>query len=242
MLDLIIIVPHPDDEAALCGGLIARAVAKKAKVKVVFVTSGVHGRTLGLVEQKALASERRKEAKGAAAALGLKDILFLGYDDYDPRGKKTFDWPKVGEKLASRLRGVSVRTVIVSFPPNGLNGHPDHMRASRLARELAAEHGAAMLYATSAAAGKSLGTTRYIGAQRRRKLHRDPTHILRLSEAEVQKKIWALSCYRTQALSMVDYMRHAEGNLFEEHFSLADGGQGAAKFLSGVMKLSAARK
>ncbi len=234
MLTLIAIVPHPDDETALFGGLIARALSKKMKVKVVFLTTGAHGRTLDLVEQKALAAERRKEVKGAAAALGLKDVVFLGYDDYDPRSETTFEWPKAREKVLSRLRGVSSPRMIAGFPPNGMNGHPDHVRASKLAREIAGETGASLLYATTSAAELSLGTTRYIAAQRRRKLHAPATHVLKLSEDEVKKKIHALSCYRTQALSMLDYMRHAEGNLFEEYFCLEGASPGVMKFLSAL--------
>jgi N-acetylglucosamine malate deacetylase 2 len=234
MLDLVIIVPHPDDETALFGGLVARALAKRKAVKVVFLTSGAHGRTLGLVEQKALAAERRKEVKLATAALGIQDVLFLNYDDYDPRGKKTYDWPKVREKLLSGLRGASEKTVFAGFPPNGMNGHPDHMRASKLAGEVAAEKGAALIYATTPAAELSLGTTRYIGAQRRRKLHMPATHVLKLSQAEVTKKIHALSCYRTQALSMLDYLRNAKGDLFEEYFSLGRNAKAASAFLKSL--------
>src|SRR5262245_33785801 len=99
MTDIAVIVPHPDDESALCAGFIQRALSKGVKVSVTFITSGTHGRTLGLVTRRKLAAERRKEAELACRALGVKDVHFLGFDDFNPRNGKFSTWPDAKKKL-----------------------------------------------------------------------------------------------------------------------------------------------
>jgi N-acetylglucosamine malate deacetylase 2 len=238
MSGLLVIVPHPDDESALCAGLIARAAKMSVPVRIVFLTSGRHGRTLDLVPQAALAAERRKEATLATGALGAKDVYFLGYPDFDPRRQKIFGWTGVKKKLLSSVGDVSAGTVIVSFPPNGLNGHPDHVRCSRFAAELAAERGAMLLCVTpKEAPAPGAEVNSYMKAQRRRKLHMAPTHRLRLTQAEMEKKLCALSHYRTQALSILDFTRNAKGRLFEEYFAVArNGGPQARRLLAGLLQ------
>lgn len=236
MSSIVVIVPHPDDESALCGGLITRALRKGAEVSIVFVTSGTHGRTLGLCEQSDLAPERKKEAKLAAGILGVTDIRFLNYPDYDPRGQKKFDWPDAKKKLRACVEDNSI---IVTFPPNGINGHPDHVRCSSLAREVAEEKDAALLYSTSAQAGTAymMDAASYMKPQDRQKLYLPPTHVMKLTAEEMAAKLWALSHYRTQALSVVDLIRKMEGNFAQEYYALAKSANRAGeKFISALLR------
>ena len=57
MIDLLLIVPHPDDEVFGSGGLFARMAAQGKKVATLTLTRGGAGRSLGLVEAAALADE-----------------------------------------------------------------------------------------------------------------------------------------------------------------------------------------
>jgi N-acetylglucosamine malate deacetylase 2 len=239
MSDIVVIVPHPDDESALCAGLIARAVRKSRRVKIVFVTSGAHGRTLGLVPQKKLPAERRREAENATRALGVTDVHFLGYNDFNPRTGKKFAWSQVKERLLAATGKLSSDTVIVTFPPNGINGHPDHVCCSALAQEVAEEHGAGLLFVTTVGAAEAYMTeaASYLKSQQRRKLHVAPTHVLRLTSEEKAGKLFALSHYRTQALSVLNFIRLSKGSLFEEYYTLApNAGAKARKLLSGLLQ------
>ncbi|TAL34597.1 MAG: hypothetical protein EPN97_08345 [Alphaproteobacteria bacterium] len=239
MSDIIVIVPHPDDESALCAGLILRAVKKSHRVRVAFLTSGTHGRTLGLVPQKALAAARRKEAENATRSLGVDDVHFLGYNDFDPRRGKKFAWPDARKKILSAAGKISADTVIVSFPPNGINGHPDHVLCSKLAQEIAEEQGASLLYVTTNGAEEAymMDAASYLKSQQRRKLHVAASHVLKLTPEEKSGKLFALSHYRTQAVSVVDFIRLSKGNLFEEYYTLAPGaGAKARKLLSGLLR------
>lgn len=222
--DLLVLVPHPDDESALCGGLIARAVGLGMKVTVAIITTGTNGRTLGLVTRPQLTATRKTEAENATTALGVKRLRFLGYKDYNPRRGKIHDWPGVKKKLFAAIGPVNEKTLIVSFPPNGLNGHPDHVRSATLAREIADEKNAGLVCFTPEKPAAVLADNpNYMKGAERKKLHLQPTHVLRLTDDEETRKLFALSHYRTQALSILDYIRLAGGKLSAEHYALVRG-------------------
>jgi LmbE family N-acetylglucosaminyl deacetylase len=90
---VLIVSPHPDDEAIACSGLIQHALAAGAQVRVLWMTAGDHN-LIGppLFWKKAavtaagfrdIGHRRMQEARAAAAVLGLKqqDLIFLGYPD-----------------------------------------------------------------------------------------------------------------------------------------------------------------
>ncbi len=93
--DLVVFAPHPDDEALNCGGIIARAVAQRKRVKVVMLTSGdgfpawaslVTRQSVGRLaaaDYLELARLRQSQVLVALSALGLgaRDLLLLGYPD-----------------------------------------------------------------------------------------------------------------------------------------------------------------
>lgn len=91
---LLILAPHPDDEAIGCGGIIQRAVAMKLPLKIVYLTYGENNQLAFLVYKKhpvlskaglvRMGEQRRKEATAAMAALGVpkENLIFLGYPDF----------------------------------------------------------------------------------------------------------------------------------------------------------------
>ncbi len=90
---ILVFSPHPDDETLGCGGMIARAKATGAEVRVVMMTNGdaytmsllrnekkVRPKPADYIEYGKL---RQKETIAATKKLGLSedDIVFLGYPD-----------------------------------------------------------------------------------------------------------------------------------------------------------------
>src|SRR5687768_13703045 len=74
MKKILVISPHPDDEAIGCGGVISKHVREGEIVEVIFLTSGEkggHGRTP--VETIV---QREKEARDAAKILGISAVHF----------------------------------------------------------------------------------------------------------------------------------------------------------------------
>lgn len=73
---VVIVAPHPDDEALCCSGVIYSAKAQGDVVKVVVITNGdYYGLNTGY--------QREAETVAGMQALGLseQDIIFLGYGD-----------------------------------------------------------------------------------------------------------------------------------------------------------------
>lgn len=74
-IDIMIIVPHEDDELIIAGEVIVASVLKRKRIKVVFVTNGDYYRHQGEL--------RLQEAIDSLKVLGIesRDIVFLGYGD-----------------------------------------------------------------------------------------------------------------------------------------------------------------
>ncbi len=91
---VLILAPHPDDEAIGCAGIIQDALGSGARVRVCFLTNGDHNQVAFIIYEKRLVLRknefiylgqvRRKESVKAMASLGLeeKDLVFLGYPDF----------------------------------------------------------------------------------------------------------------------------------------------------------------
>jgi LmbE family N-acetylglucosaminyl deacetylase len=80
---------------------------------------------------------RRTELHAAMAAIGVSDIRPLGLPDGGVPGATERD-------VSRSLRGILADArpdVIVTFGPDGITGHPDHVATSRLATAAWLEHG-----------------------------------------------------------------------------------------------------
>jgi len=146
---------HPDDEALLTAGVMAKAADAGHRVVAVFATAGEAGdadpRAHGAGE--ALGRERKAEAEAAAAVLGVDAVIFLGYGD---SGSQSVNGPWADgafaaadvEEAASRLaevlraEGADVVTVYDRF---GGYGHPDHVQVHRVGLRAAALAGTPVL-------------------------------------------------------------------------------------------------
>ncbi|MEI6810249.1 MAG: PIG-L family deacetylase [bacterium] len=91
---ILVLAPHPDDEVIGCGGVIQRAIATGATVRIVFLTCGDSNELSFLLHRKhpvftpsavrRMGMIRSAEALAAGAALGLDrgSITLLGYPDF----------------------------------------------------------------------------------------------------------------------------------------------------------------
>ena len=79
-MNVVVIAPHPDDEAIGCGGSICLHHSRGDRVTAVFLTSG----ELGLKHLPADEACRIREAEARAAAtiLGIAAIDFLRLPDW----------------------------------------------------------------------------------------------------------------------------------------------------------------
>lgn len=220
MVNLIIISPHPDDESIYCGGLIARASSRGIPVSCVFITSGKHGRTLGLVDSENLAQKRISEASKALEILGVNDVTTLGFDDYDPASNTLPDWADVHDSLMNAIASeINNQTILLTMPANGMNGHPDHVHTSDIVTKIARETNCSLWNISSEEVPEYPEKLGFLPLSVRSELKDDPNYILYLSREEIQRKLAALACYETQALSVLGHLKRSAGGVSEEFYS-----------------------
>jgi LmbE family N-acetylglucosaminyl deacetylase len=139
---------HPDDEALLTAGTMARAAAQGHRVVLVVATDGNEGLASGSFAADGRLGERRmNELRESARALGVARVEHLGYADSglgpatlpDPPGQTRFvgaDMDAAAARLAAILLEESV-DVLLTYDANGGYGHRDHVQAHHVATRAA---------------------------------------------------------------------------------------------------------
>lgn len=122
---LLAIFAHPDDESFGAGGLLAKYAHQGVRVIVLSVTCGDAGiQGVSSIEASKI---RHGELLRAARQLG-GEAYCLGYPD----GKLTDTNPKILlEHIAAWICLVQPQ-VILTFGPDGVSGHPDHITVSQM--------------------------------------------------------------------------------------------------------------
>jgi LmbE family N-acetylglucosaminyl deacetylase len=133
---------HPDDEALLTAGTLARISAEGHRVVLVSATAGEVGlAAASFGTAQTLAAHRRDELQRSAAAIGAARVEFLGYADsgldgqaVPPDGVEAFaraDVEAAAQRLAAILREEQAH-VLTSYDSSGGYGHPDHVQVHRV--------------------------------------------------------------------------------------------------------------
>jgi Uncharacterized proteins, LmbE homologs len=127
---LMCILAHPDDESIALGGTIAKYADEGVEISLVVATRGERG-WFGLPEENpgelALGSIRETELYAACRTLGVKRLDFLNYVDGD---LDQADFRHIVPQLVHIVREVRPQ-VVITFGPDGLYGHPDHVAISQ---------------------------------------------------------------------------------------------------------------
>jgi len=161
---LLLVHAHPDDETINNGVTMAKYAALGAQVTLVTCTRGEEGEVL-VNELENLASDkddklgehREIELKDAMDELGIKDFRFLGapskkWRDSGMMGTPANDrddvfWQADLEEASNELVKIILEIkpqVLITYDEFGGYGHPDHIKAHRVAMraaELAANQG-----------------------------------------------------------------------------------------------------
>ncbi len=77
----MLVIPHPDDGEGGVGGTVAKWVAAGTEVVFVLCTNGDKGTSDPEMTTAKLAAVREQEQAAAAAALGVKEVIYLRYGD-----------------------------------------------------------------------------------------------------------------------------------------------------------------
>lgn len=123
---VVVLAPHPDDETLGCGGLVVRAMASGASVRVVVVADGRHRKN----PSDDLADVRAAEVRDAAAALGLPDAALAMWAL--PNGRLRDHLPE----LRDRLRELVTGTHSLVLAPSRDDVHADHLAVHEAVRDV----------------------------------------------------------------------------------------------------------
>jgi N-acetyl-1-D-myo-inositol-2-amino-2-deoxy-alpha-D-glucopyranoside deacetylase len=127
---LLLIVPHPDDEGYSAGGTLALAARAGAVVHVLCATRGEGGEIAdpALATPETLPAVRAGELAAACRILGARPPRFLDYRD----GMRAE--VNLAEAVGVIVRAIrAVRPhVVITFGPDGVYGHPDHVALHKL--------------------------------------------------------------------------------------------------------------
>lgn len=117
-MDLLVVVPHPDDESFGAGGALLLAKEAGLKTGVLTLTRGEAGRTLGLCPPEELPQVRVEELKRAAAVLQVDYLEVLDYPNALPEGAQGERGPATGRGLADHPEAVeAIRTRLLRLRP-----------------------------------------------------------------------------------------------------------------------------
>ncbi|HSV05425.1 MAG TPA: PIG-L family deacetylase [Candidatus Binatus sp.] len=190
---VMVIAPHPDDETLGAGGVLQRAVAAGAAIRVIFATDGENNPwpqrvlerrwRIGADERTRWASRRRAEALAALRVLGVRSesVHFLGLPDQELTALLLReDGP--GVELAAEIHDWRP-TLLVG--PSMIDLHPDHSALAVL-----------LELALSSAPEYRCARLEYV-------IHgplQAATVALRLRPAERRRKETAVRCHASQLL------------------------------------------
>jgi LmbE family N-acetylglucosaminyl deacetylase len=127
----VAVVAHPDDESLIAGGTLALAAQAGAATGVVSLTRGEAGpvaEELAVAEGK-LGEVRELELERAARELGVTWTACLRHPDGE---LPWVDHEAAADELVALL-APHAPSVVLTFGPDGLYWHPDHIAAREIA-------------------------------------------------------------------------------------------------------------
>ena len=127
---LMAVLAHPDDESLGFGGTLARYSAEEVETYLVTATRGERGRFFSpdrKTEPAEVGRVREAELRAAAAVLGVREVVILGYPD---GAVDQIDAATAIAAIVQHIRRVRPQ-VVVTFGSDGAYGHPDHIAISQ---------------------------------------------------------------------------------------------------------------
>ncbi|MFO1442132.1 bacillithiol biosynthesis deacetylase BshB2 [Bacillus sp. Bva_UNVM-123] len=121
---VLVVFPHPDDEAFGVSGTIASYTQNGTPVTYACLTLGEMGRNMGnppFATRESLPYIRKKELQDAADVLDIKDLRMLGYRD---KTVEFEDEAKLAAHISSIIKELNPSLIITFYP--GYSVHPDH--------------------------------------------------------------------------------------------------------------------
>lgn len=225
---------HPDDETYLAAGLMASATDNGQRVVCVSATAGEHGTADPETwPPQRLGRVRRWEAAAAMAVLGVIDHRLLGLPD-----GRLGACEALGVAMVRRLLDDVRPDTILTFGPDGMTFHPDHIAVHRWVTDAWQHDGrrSRLLYATPTVEHLDRfgdlyeDWNMYMTDERPTGVPQDDVNVhIRLDGARLDRKLAALRAMATQTsgvMAMLDpaiYAAQVAEEAFLDAFRLGAG-------------------
>jgi bacillithiol biosynthesis deacetylase BshB2 len=121
---ILVVLPHPDDEAFGVSGTLAMHINEGAQVTYACLTLGEMGRNMGFppfATRVTLPALRKKELEESCRAIGIQDLRMLGFHD---KMIEFEDQDQLDGRIDSLIQELHPSLVITFYP--GYSVHPDH--------------------------------------------------------------------------------------------------------------------
>ena len=194
---VLVIAPHPDDDAIGCGGTLARLAASGSRIDVTYVTDGSRSHRSQRFPPTVLRDLREDEARTALACLGVSfEPQFLrapdgGLSDLEPWQRR-----KIMGEVARRIGTTDAEVV---FAPWIRDPHPDHVATAAIvgdALERVAQPPEIVWY--------SVWLPIRGHETERARLGEASPFAVSLSERELDRKRAAIMAHRSQTTALID--------------------------------------
>ncbi|MEJ2738523.1 MAG: PIG-L family deacetylase [Dehalococcoidia bacterium] len=124
---VLVITPHPDDAEFGIAGTVIKWVRENKEVVYVVCTNGNKGSSDPDMTPEKLAGIRESEQLAAAELLGVREVVFLRYDD-----QSLEDTPEFRKELVRQIRTFRPEIVVTSDPYKKYLWHRDHRITGRV--------------------------------------------------------------------------------------------------------------
>lgn len=189
---VLIVYPHPDDEAFSTGCFIMRLVKAKISLKVVCLTKGEASTLKNGVGDNQLSEVRACEFETVMIHLGVTNFEIRDFPD-----KALEVTPELNDFLQLSIDAYRP-THVVTYEPCGIYGHPDHIYVSKLLTDLSKRNTYKLIYSTV--------SEDFFVPQEALAMAHDPKSIkplapnstIKLSPLEFIRKLKAISLYKSQ--------------------------------------------
>jgi len=128
----LVVGAHPDDPEYGCAATVAKWTAEGREVTYLLLTSGDKGSKDPRIRPGSLAARREREQRAAAAALGVKEVVFQRHPDGMLENTMA-----LRREIAGIIRRVRPHVLLVIDPWTRYQTHPDHRAAGQAALDAA---------------------------------------------------------------------------------------------------------
>lgn len=212
------IFAHPDDAAFGPSGTLTMAARSGTEVRLICATSG--GAGVNSEGHENLADIREHEEEAAAEIMGVTSCEMLRYDDGSLSNDKYLEIAgRVMDHIRQTVTDPESEVTFITFDPNGLTGHIDHIVMSQVTTyvylKLRAEMNVQLKYFCIPETFSPTANTDWIYMPKGRAENEiDETRDVRTVK---DQKIAAIRAHATQVNDATAHLARGDA-LFDEHF------------------------